>query len=381
MTEFKSAVSLLEAPGINFTYADKDGNIGWWAAARLIKRPEHVEPKLILDGASGLDDPVGWYPFSANPKAENPPQGFVYSANNQPDSSFGILHAGYYYPGLRGQRIIELLEQKDDWEIADMEEIILDDQSQLYMDIARRITNLLGDNLNELETTVNGILNSWNGGHGLKEVGPVLYYKLMNTIMEQTFQDELGQENFTVFTTTQVARRTIPFLMDNDSSIWWDNIDTPEKERRVQIIRESFRETVKALESELGPDPYSWHWERVHTLEHQHAIGRQKPFNYLFNVGPFPVTGGDEVINKMDFDRTAAIYQVKSGPSMRMIVDLADMQNAAGILPTGQSGHVLSPHYKDQTSLYNQGKFRSQPMSRQKILSESKKPLILRPTQ
>ncbi|GJM29793.1 MAG: penicillin amidase [Cyclobacteriaceae bacterium] len=379
MAEFKSAVGLLEAPGINFTYADTTGNIGWWAAARLLKRPEHVEPKLILDGSTGLDDPLGWYPFSANPKSENPPQGFVYSANNQPDSTNGVLHPGYYYPGLRGQRIIELLEQKDNWEVADFKKMMLDDQSPQYPQIAKRITSLLGEDMDQDEVKVIDLLNSWDGRHGLEDVGPTIYYHLINNILRRTIQDELGRENFNVFTTTQVARRTLPFLMDNDTSIWWDDISTPEKEKPLKIIRESFQQTVKLLKYELGADPALWHWGKVHTLEHMHAIGRRKPLNYLFNVGPFPVTGGDEVINKMDFDRTASRYQVKSGPSMRMIVDLANMQQAYGILPTGQSGHLSSPHYKDQVKLYNSGELRPQYMDKQEIAAEAGHPLILTP--
>jgi penicillin amidase len=377
--EFRSAISMLEAPGLNITYADKDGNIAWWAVARLIERPEHVEPKLILDGWSGQDEPLGWYPFSVNPRSENPPEGFVYSANNQPDSAYGVLHPGYYFPGLRGQRIIELLSQREKWDLVGFQEMILDDKSPQFQETGRKITSVLPDDLNELEKQAADLLNSWNGTHQLKDIGPTIYYKLINRLQENVFQDELGEENYQVYTTTLVARRTIPYLISNHSSLWWDNINTPEIETSVDIIHQSFSESIRELSNELGIDPNQWHWEQVHLLEHQHAIGKQKPFDQLFNVGTFGIAGGDEVINKMDFSKTSSPYLVKSGASMRILIDLADMENSLSIIPTGQSGHVMSPYYKDQTDLYNSGKFRKQLMNKENIISVTGKVLVLSP--
>ena len=380
MAEFRKSVSQLEAPGLNFTYADRDGNIAWWAVARLLQRPDHVEPKMVLDGASGLDDPLGWYPFESNPRSENPDQGFVYSANNQPDSAFGVFHPGYYYPGLRGQRIIELLSQKSDWDLESFQQMILDDKSPAYPEVGRKVLAMLSGDLNETEHRVMEILQSWNGEHGLKEVGPTVYYQLINSIQRNTFEDELGRDNFGVYSTTQVARRSFQFLLENDSSVWWDNVQTEQIEDRSFVVNASFREAVRELSSTLGPDPGLWHWEKVHLLEHVHAIGRQKPFDQLFNVGPFPVAGGDEVINKMDFDETSTPYKIKSGPAMRIIIDLADMENSWSIIPTGQSGHVLSTHYKDQASAYNQGMFRPQHMDKEKIMAEADGKLTLTPS-
>ena len=137
INDFRSAISQLEAPGVNITYADKEGNIAWWAVARLIERPEHVESKMILDGSSGNDDPIGFYPFTANPHSENPPDGFVYSANNQPDSADGVLHPGYFYPGLRGQRIMELLSEKNDWDLQSFKEMVMDDTSPIFPEIGQ----------------------------------------------------------------------------------------------------------------------------------------------------------------------------------------------------------------------------------------------------
>jgi penicillin amidase len=381
INEFRSAISLLEAPGLNFTYADKDGNIAWWAAARLMDRPTHVEPKMILDGSSGKDEIIGWFPFSKNPKSENPSSGFVYSANNQPDSAHGIMHPGYYYPGARGKRIMKLLSENDRWDQSGFQEMMLDDLSPTFPEIARMICGLVDGNLTPVEKEALDQLIQWNGSHNLSDVGPTIYYRLVYHLQKNVFEDELGYEPFKVYLTTLVARRSLPYLVDNDSTAWWDNIHTKQVETRNGIVNQSFKNAVKDLVDSLGEEPGMWTWDQAHLIEHVHAIGRKKPFDLLFNVGPFPITGGDEVINKMDFDKTETIHRVKTGPAMRIIIDLADMHNSVSVLPTGQSGHLMSPHYKDQTELYLNGKFRPQHMDKQKIVSKQSRLLLLKPGQ
>jgi acyl-homoserine lactone acylase PvdQ len=46
------------------------------------------------------------------------------------------------------------------------------------------------------------------------------------------------------------------------------------------------------------------------------------------------------------------------GPTMRFLVDFADIENSLEINPTGQSGYFLSSHYNDQAELFNSGQFR-----------------------
>ena len=58
----------------------------------------------------------------------------------------------------------------------------------------------------------------------------------------------------------------------------------------------AFSSAIDELENQLGTNIKEWKWGNVHTLEHVHPIGRKKPFDKIFNVGPFHVMGGDEVI-------------------------------------------------------------------------------------
>jgi penicillin amidase len=35
------------------------------------------------------------------------------------------------------------------------------------------------------------------------------------------------------------------------------------------------------------------------------------------------------------------------------VIDFSDIENSWNVLPTGQSGNPLSPHYNDQAEIYN----------------------------
>jgi penicillin amidase len=99
------------------------------------------------------------------------------------------------------------------------------------------------------------------------------------------------------------------------------------------------------------------------------------------NVGPEPVPGGNEVINNTGFEiDSSGRYKVTFGPSMRRIVDFSDLSKSYSVLPTGQSGYFMAPHYSDQFKLFNSNTFRPQLLvDKNQIKSQSKAPLILEP--
>jgi len=125
ITEFESHLPDIHAPGLNVMYGDAEGNVAWWATARLYEMPEEANTKMILQANAG-EEPIRYLDFSENPGAVNPPWGYVYSANNQPDSVAGLKIPGYYLPENRAKRIVELLEPKSDWDRESVGEMMLD---------------------------------------------------------------------------------------------------------------------------------------------------------------------------------------------------------------------------------------------------------------
>jgi penicillin amidase len=166
----------------------------------------------------------------------------------------------------------------------------------------------------------------------------------------------------------------------NENSLWWDNIATKnKKETKKDILSQSFKEAITALEKQLGTTETLWTWNKVHTLEHQHPIGKIAALRSFFNVGPFEASGSNEVINNlMFFYNDTGMYDVKAGPSTRRVIDFSDIENSVSILPTGQSGNPMSSHYSDQAAMYNKGQFRKMKLNKKEIIASSTK-LVLKP--
>jgi penicillin G amidase len=385
MSEFQHGVSQLISPGLNVMYGDRDGNIAWWAAGRLMKRAHGVNPVLLLDGSKYNLDPTGYLDFASNPQSVNPPSGFVYSANNQPDSAAGQgFYPGYYTPDDRAVRINKLFEEKNIFSLEDLHRISLDVRSLATPKVAALILNSIRSEVKQrsaAHTNASKILLMWDGEHQLRNQAPTIYYKLLYYVLQMAMEDELGAENFKLLLSTHALKNSVLSFVQNDSSVWWNDVNTIDvKESRNIIFEKAFDKTVADLVAQLGKNTDTWEWGRVHMLEHKHPIGMKKPFNLMFNVGPFPVPGGQEVINQMGFDlNPEGVYRVKYGPAMRIVLDMADVESSKSVLPTGQSGNVMSRYYNDQSNMYNSGKMRKQKMNRAEIESNRSGRLILEP--
>lgn len=373
MSDAKKGASLIHAPGLNVMYGDAKGNVAWWASGLLYKFKPHVNPKFILDGSSGEDEITEYLDFTENPMAENPEWDYVYSANNQPDSISNMLYPGYYLPEDRAKRIVQLLEPKNDWDVQSFAKMINDNMSAVIPNNIEVLTRVLDYNkFTKNQQTAMDSLRLWKGDNGVSAIAPTIYQRFVYRYLENTFKDELGEKLFNQIINTHLIKRSIALQINNDSSIWWNNVTTEEEESMADIINISFIEAITALESEMGEDILNWNWGKVHTLEHGHALGAVESLKPFFNVGPFEVGGTEEVIDNKAFDfNDSGLYPVTAGPSTRRIIDFSDIENSISILPTGQSGNPFSEHYDDQAEMYNKGEFRKMLLNKEEIIRTS----------
>jgi penicillin amidase len=362
-------------------YGDAAGNIAWTTSGKLYKHQPNVNTNFILDGASGKDDITEFLHSSKNPQSVNPPNNFLYSSNNQTEAVDGFLYPGYYLPKDRADRIVSLLTPKNDWTKESVSEMLLDNtSSSAELIVKNLLLNIDYSKLNTNEKSSYTILKNWKLANNQQEVAPTIYNKWIYNYLKNTFKDELGEENFKIFLTTHIMKQVIENQITNQNSPWWDNISTNKlKETQLEILTKSFKESIVELEKQLGNEVKTWTWNRVHTLEIQHPMGKISALRSFFNVGPFSVNGSNEVINNMMFiPKENGENKVIGGPSTRRIIDFSDIENSLSILPTGQSGNPMSRHYDDQNKMFLEGKFRKMMMNKNEIISKSTK-LVFKP--
>ena len=380
MNDVKKGASIIHAPGLNIMYGDAKGNIAWWAAGKLYKHKPHVNTKFILDGATGEDDPIEFIDFSENPMAENPSWEYVYSANNQPDSISNMLYPGYYLSEDRAKRIVTLLAPKNNWNKETFGAMINDVTSAVAPSNVKEFTAIMDYNsFTKNEQNAIDVLQLWDGSNNTNDIAPTIYNKWIYLYLKNTFEDELGEKLFNQLLSTHLVKRMIADQLHKDTSIWWDNVTSTDKvETKKEILSKSLIEAVASLNKQFGSDISTWNWGKVHTLEHGHPLGTVEALKSYFNVGPFPIKGGSEVIDNTGYSyNNSGLYNVSFGPSTRRIIDFSDIENSMSILPTGQSGNPFSEHYKDQTEMFNNGTFRKMKINKEEIISVSTKLTIL----
>ena len=370
INSFEKALELVDIIGLNVVYGDNDDNIAWWASGKIPIRNQSINSKLILDGSDSTNDIKGYYAFDKNPKLINPEDGFICTANNAPMRVDGVEYPGYYSPGYRAARIEEIVNSQNTWSLDGMKRIQNDVKSN--RDIKIRDLILGSFDLKNLKSegpvfseAINR-LTEWDGKYVINSISPTIYTSIIYHILKQAMADELGDYQFERMVSSNPMRSSIERLFFNESSPWWDNIKTEDiAETRNQQFAEGLRLALSDLNKNLGDDLSKWQWGKVHTLTHIHPIGRKKPFDIVFNIGPFADKGGNEVIVKEAYKYSAhGPYKVKSGPAMRMLVDFAQPQQSLSIIPTGQSGNIMSPHYSDQAKMFVNGEYRVQEMDR-----------------
>jgi penicillin amidase len=177
-------------------------------------------------------------------------------------------------------------------------------------------------------------------------------------LLENTFKDEMGEDLYHDFVLlVNVPVRVITRLLGEGNSPWFDDVGTSAVETRDEIVRRSLRQAGDALRERFGPEMKAWRWGDMHTVTLKHPFGLQQPLDRIFNVGPFPASGGSSSLVSCEYSFNTP-FTVTIGPSFRQIFDMANPREVRAVLASGQSGQIFHRHYDDQTHLWLHGGYR-----------------------
>ncbi|MFB3829276.1 MAG: penicillin acylase family protein [Bryobacteraceae bacterium] len=358
-SEFTAALERFAGPGSNFVYADVDGNIGYHAAGRLpIRRTFGGD--VPVDGASGEFEWEGFVPFRELPAEFNPPGGVIVSANQDPfPPRWPYKAGGDFAAPYRARQIGRLLRSRGKWQAQDMLAVQKDVYSEFSHFLAREIVaayDRLKARNPELADAI-ALLRAWNGQMDRELAAP-----LVVTLAYQHFRRAAAQSaapgKGPVYD-TQVATSALERLLRERPAGWFENYD-----RALLAALQDGVEEGRRIERR---DVRRWSYGDYARLRLAHPVFHRVPWaGKYFDIGPVPFSGSGTTVKQT----TARL-----GPSMRMDADLSDWDRSWMNVVAGQSGHPLSPHYRDQWEHYDSG--RSYPMQFNRI--DAKQVLYLRP--
>ncbi len=390
--EFKEALSYYKAPGINVLYGDVEGNIGYYGAGAIPIRAHPGDGLYPMDGVSGKYDWKRYVPFSLQPHSLNPKEGYIVTANNKVvGKDYPYYITRHWEPKDRAYRITELINQKEKLSIEDHQRIHMDTYSLTASELIPYLLKAYEQvkKLSGIEEKALKIMREWDFHQPVTSIPATIYNKWYFLLLQNVLKTKLGQEDFGVYCETRFSDKLMIDLFQRPRSWWFDDPKTKTKESRDDIIIKSFKLTLKKLTTKLGKDISQWTWGKVHQVTFMHPFGAIqsdntlvkmgiKPLKLLVNVGPFPIGGNRQSVNKAKY-----LYDVPSkvlvGPSIRMIVDFAHLSRPLVVNTTGQSGHIGHKHYGDQTEMWLQGKYRVKWYDKKDIEDHKEGTLILSP--
>lgn len=356
--QFREALRFWDAPAQNFVYADVDGNIGYQMPGRIPVRAAG-DGRMPATGWSGEHEWIGEIPFDELPYVFNPPEGIIVTANNaviDPRTYPHLLGADWDY-GFRARRILQLLNEKPLLSIEDMQRIQNDARALFADDILPLLDSFAPDDPQAADLLRR--LRAWDRVSQRDSVGALIFETFWTRVAHALLDDELGQalagQVIGVTTETRVAVRN---ALADPAAPWWDDVNTPQRETREQIVTRALQNTAESLRARFGDRPEDWQWRRAHTVTFSNqTLGRSgiRLIESIFNRGPYPVDGASAAVNNTGGPSES--FAVSSGPSWRLIADLADLRRSLAIHTTGQSGHAFHPHYDDMIPLWLNGDY------------------------
>jgi len=376
-TTFRAAAALFEVPAQNLVYADVTGTIGYQSPGKVPVRGRG-DGRLPAPGWDPAYDWTGYLPFDVLPSVTNPASGYIVTANQAvigPQYPAHLTDDWAY--GYRSQRIGELIGQAGGG-------ITVDAVSRMQFDNRNNmaptlVPALLAAPAASRVAKARELLRGWDFQQPRSSAAAAFYNATWRHLMLRTF-DELpgGSEPDGNDRWFEVVRSMLP----QADSPWWDERSTPVVEHRDDMLTAAMADASDELSKRYGADPKGWRWGELHQLTMRNAsFGKSgiAPIEWLFNYGPAGVAGGASVVNATSWNAASGGYDVTNLPSMRMIVDLSDLDASRWIQLTGNSAHAFSPHYHDQFALWRTGRTLPMRWSEARIRRESTATLTLRP--
>jgi penicillin amidase len=377
--DFELGMKEITVPGQSVVYADVRGNIAYWTTGRIPIRGKE-QPMIPLKGWTGEGRWKGFVPFEEMPKLLNPHEGFVACANQKiADARYPYYLSTLWEPPSRIQRIRELLRSTEKFSVEDFKQFQQDITSPYARDIVQELLESYQDTAN-LTGHVSDALNylrNWDYRLTQSDVTTTIFNVFVVKLFHNTFEDEMGEDVFNDF----VFFGAIPYRVTSqlsDTSSWFDDAGTQQVETKQDMLRRSLSDAVNELRARMGDEMKTWRWGELHTVTFKHPFGARPPLDRVFNIGPFPLSGGGTTVMKTEY-RFTTPYSVSVGPSMRQIVDMAQPHEAYTVITSGQSGQALHVHYDDQAPLWLNGGYHQVTMDWQRIKNAKWDHLELKP--
>ena len=347
-------------PCNNFLFADVDGNIGYLCRGEIPIRPR-VNGRLPVPGWTGEHEWTGNIPFAELPRAINPQEGYIVTANNKPvDDDYPYYISADFTPGFRAARVTAALLSLENPTAAAMAQVHAERLSipaQTYLDYLKANRELI-TTPDSLTAAARQKLLQWSGRMDAAAIEPTIYSAMRDALLYRLFHYHLDAE--LAAQAWQPANRGGGVFLGKVKELLLshlpsaDSLLLPPGETWPALLSAALAQGVATLREKLGADLEQWQWERLHQARPQHTLSAAFPeLANLLDPPPIPMAGDGDTPLAGAY-APADLATVGGLSVARYAYDLSDWENCLWAIPLGASGHPASPHYADQSETWRQ---------------------------
>lgn len=339
--DYRKALTFYTAPAQNFVFASNQNDIAITPNGKFPLKWKD-QGKFVLDGSEPSNDWQGWIPAAQNPTVKNPARNFVSSANqSSTDTSYPYYINWEFSPYERGKRINDRLMVMNKANVDSIRSLQMDTYSITAQNLLPNLLPLVNQlQLNATQKEAFNYISKWNKFFEAKEIGASIFDLWSKRLFYNIWNDEFTIKGVPM---RYPARdRSIELIQNEPNSIWFDNINTKNKESLADLVNESFKFTCDSLERKYGSIGKNWEWGKVKGSNVPHLAKIPGFGSKKLDIG-----GGKSTVNALS---------ETNGPSWRMVVELGKTPKGHGVYPGGQSGNPGSPFYDNMVDTWAQGK-------------------------
>lgn len=348
---FQAALSRYAGPTQNFIYADRAGNIGYYAAGRIPIRRDRGG-SLPYDGAKTDGDVTGFIPFAELPHTFNPPSGIIVTANNRlVGSDYKHTLGDEWAAPYRARRIHDLLTAEPKHTTDTFRRILGDTHTIGGVTFARAATKALrgarkpnasasnapastGAADTKLAGTIS-LLEKWDGRADAASLAAPLVAEMRTSFRRRILVGIIGDErakthrgaNVENFVDRVIAQSK-PEYLPKDAKTYGD------------LFKSCYDDARAELTKRLGADESKWTWGAYAPIRFPHPLASVPFIGSQFVIPAVPGSGSGFA--------AGATVNVGANVSMRLIADTSDWDASQQGIALGQSGDATSPHWADQ---------------------------------
>ena len=337
----------LGTPGQNLIVADRSGAVGWSVYGSMPRRRglDGRIPGSWSDGSWGWD---GWLTDAEYPRIVDPPDGRVWTANARivDGEMLAKLGDGSYEIGSRARIIRDRLAASDSFTPRDLLDIQLDTSAEFLSRwrglILETLTDEAIDGDDDRALFRDIVAGEWSGQAAPDSAAYRLTREFRRVVSERVIAFVLSEcyEADRAFDYTTVRLRDAPIWMLVTEQP--QHLLDPQYATWTEMLRDSVDATIEqAMRDGSGNlrrgDLRDRVWSEYNVTAYRHPLSGAVPFIGRWLDMPAAALPGDVY--------TPRVHSGTQGASQRMVVSPGREADGIMHMPTGQSGHPLSPFY------------------------------------